>query len=451
MSLDLINFKFQKHYVGFWYLPKKPHNNLSGTLYVEGQRIWIELFSHSRDISLPEYVEELIGTTYTVNNEGAKIATNIVVKELTFLNYCYLTNGLKYYTFEVLSMYICEGELILDKVTSIQLRSSIIDKWASPIMASSFHNEVFGNLPSHHFGIYYIQPLEYTLCRSNNLYSALKFYCALGYTEIDRSIEQKSFLYISGKGRAYPFEQMLTYASRVQNLFYILTNRIFSADYIYCESGCNNKFIYKINEQKIRRYINNRNPTSSNTTSNDFIHEEIQGIFTNWLKLYEDSGDAINMYFETLINSYLPFSSKIRNYVSVIDALTKHLEGEEEFAHKETKKSKFLEEIFNKYNLTPVEKNTLKMWILKEKKKELKPRLRRLFEKIGSYIPSNLDTNFIEKLVNTRNNITHPNTNETYCFLPDEYEMVVIQLSKIIRAYLLDELNIGPELIKKIL
>lgn len=45
MALDLTNFKFQSHYTGVWSRTGHSDDKFSGTLFIDGQNIWIELCS----------------------------------------------------------------------------------------------------------------------------------------------------------------------------------------------------------------------------------------------------------------------------------------------------------------------------------------------------------------------------------------------------------------------
>ena len=58
---------------------------------------------------------------------------------------------------------------------------------------------------------------------------------------------------------------------------------------------------------------------------------------------------------------------------------------------------------------------------------------------------------FVKKIVNTRNNITHPKEQKLPAFSAVEYDNASYLLTKVIRAYLLNTLSFNSEIIKKII
>ncbi|GFH97831.1 hypothetical protein IMSAGC004_00214 [Bacteroidaceae bacterium] len=451
MSIDKSNFKFQSHYIGLWSRIDAPEEQLSGTLFIDQQKIWIELCCIDSEQGLPENIGSLNGCTYSIDDTGKESAVNIFVEGLSFVRYFHSGSelNLMHYTFSVDCIYIYEGELHKDKIGALTIRATILDKWASPIMTNAYHNEVFKQLPLSHHAIYFISPSPYTLLRSSDFFVAIKFHCKYQIGGINQGIEQCAFLYLSSH-RKCSFLDFQTYVNQFHYLFFLLTNRIHPIDYMYCEDGCNT-FVYKPNEQQLCRYIVSHDDPEPATTSDDFSTEELQSIFLQWIELYNKYSDAINTFFETLTNIYTSPASQIKNFISSIDALTKGINGNAGIVHPNSNRAKTLEAIFNRNVLTPDEKNRLKGWLLQVKGTELKPRFSKMLERISQYIPANLGADFVEKIVNTKNNITHPYMNETFCFNSNEYRKVSYELNYIIRAYLLVSIGVKESIITKLL
>lgn len=101
-----------------------------------------------------------------------------------------------HYTYSVDCIYIYEGELHKDKIEALTIRSTILDKWATPIMIGAYHNEVFKKLPLSHHAIYFVPPYPYTLLRSCDFFVEIQFYRKYQIGGINQGIEQSAFLYV---------------------------------------------------------------------------------------------------------------------------------------------------------------------------------------------------------------------------------------------------------------
>ena len=67
-------------------------------------------------------------------------------------------------------------------------------------------------------------------------------------------------------------------------------------------------------------------------------------------------------------------------------------------------------------------------------------------------LPNSINNDFIEKIINTRNVITHPNTNEDYILNNNnKYEDAIYKLTQIIRSFLLRRIGVNDSIIKKII
>ncbi|MDR3857996.1 HEPN domain-containing protein, partial [Parabacteroides sp.] len=131
---------------------------------------------------------------------------------------------------------------------------------------------------------------------------------------------------------------------------------------------------------------------------------------------------------------------------------------EENKDEKEIEKRKSLEKILEKTRevLKESELNQIRnaIWGKKKNKKPkipLEPRFNCLLTSISSLLPDGINEEFVKKIVNTRNNITHPKEQKLPAFSAVEYDNASYLLTKVIRAYLLNTLSFNSEIIKKII
>jgi hypothetical protein len=91
--------------------------------------------------------------------------------------------------------------------------------------------------------------------------------------------------------------------------------------------------------------------------------------------------------------------------------------------------------------LSPDLKQQLKNALISEKGTALKPRMKKLIQDLRNILPSDIDNDFVEKAVNTRNNLTHPKDREEFIFQYQEYDNLIFSLIKIIRAFILGRIG----------
>ena len=101
--------------------------------------------------------------------------------------------------------------------------------------------------------------------------------------------------------------------------------------------------------------------------------------------------------------------------------------------------------------LNKQEINELTNWLFRSTGKELKPRFHKLLEYLDGLLPDEINPDFATKVVNTRNNITHPNTNNENSFNKSQYEEVAYKLTKVIRAFMLKKIGVKEDIIKDII
>lgn len=194
------------------------------------------------------------------------------------------------------------------------------------------------------------------------------------------------------------------------------------------------------------------------TNLTDFTNEEIVSIFDNWINLYKKYSDALVLFFDTKRNTDLSFDVRIKNYISVIDGITEC--AVTDGSSNDTRKKQELQSLLGRCNeLTPDEKNKIKMWVLREKGTELRPRFRNLIFEVESLLPSeyiektySVNSNeFVDKVLNTRNYLTHPKDSvENEIIYLNEYYKYVFGLHKILSVYLMNKIGVPEHLIKRI-
>ena len=86
----------------------------------------------------------------------------------------------------------------------------------------------------------------------------------------------------------------------------------------------------------------------------------------------------------------------------------------------------------------------------KKQKKSLRDRFLKLVECISELLPNDINKDFVNKIVNTRNNLTHPKEEKNPAFSYNEYDEAAYILTKVIRVYLLKKVDIRSEIINKI-
>lgn len=448
MPLEKNKFRFQSHYIGWWHRPEQPYEKLSGALFIENQKIWLELYFEPDNSDFPQHLDTLSGCVCAVDNDGHEYAVNITVEGLNYNKWIHHEDKLWHYKYTVSNIFIYEGAFCKDMVGSVNIRAMILDEWAANVLQAAYIEIPYEQIPHGHHVIYHTPPQHYLLLNNEKMTTYLFFSYSYTVGGVNRGVKQKAFLRISFKERC-SFHEALYIVNQIQYLFYLLTNQIFPVDYLYVES-INNAFFYKANDSILYRYIDNSSNIEPHSQLNDFSECEIQSIFQKWIELYSNYSDAINSYFETRTNIYNSPASCIKNYISTIDTLSKTLKGTKGNIDLTTNRAKYLLRIIEKYKINNSDSNELKSRFLNTSGVELKTRFSKLIEAIEDYIPLDLEPNFIVKIVNTRHNIIHPQANQQPCYSSMEYKKAASQLNFIILSYLLVLLEVKDDIIKKI-
>lgn len=447
--IDRFDFKFESRYIGLWYLPGNPNKKYSGTLFLEKQNIYIELYFQGEDIEHSEQLDKLYGLTYSKQNDK-EYPENIALQGLIGIKYHNFGGGLKYYKYEVKKLFIFDEALSFEDIRTIGFKSSILDQWAAYIMETGFKEfENSINDPKLNI-IYYYPPQPYTLLKSEDVNIDIHFCFRRTVGGISQGVTQQAYLRLHLR-KNQSFNESLETMQKYCFLLFLLTNRTFMPENITCYSK--GKFVYKVNEKYAYRYIDIPAATTPQTELTDFTHEEILAIFSAWNELYNKYRDAINAYYETSLNWYSSPTSQIRNYISFIDSITKEFKGENGNIPPKSKRAKRVQEILEKVDsvLDKRDKTDLKNWLLHTTGKELDSRFCKLLDNLHGLLPDELNKDFATKAVKTRNNITHPNSNDENSFDKSQYEEVAYKLTKVIRAFMLKEIGVKDNIIKDII
>lgn len=449
--IDRFDFQFESRYIGLWYQPNNPNKKYSGTLFLEKQNIFIELCFQGEGIAHSEELDYLYGSAYSYDKQKDKeYSEHIALQGLIGIKSSHFGNGLKHYVYEVKKLFIFDNVLSFESVRAIGFGSPILDQWTANLMKTGFKEIEKGICDPNLNLIYFYPPRAYTLLKSEDINIDIYFYFSRTFGSINQGITQHAFLRLLP--RKHPsFDESLNMMQKYCFLLFLLTNRTFMPENITCYNL--GKFVYKANEKYAYRYIDIPQASSPQTELTDFTHEEILAIFAAWDELYCKHYDAINVFYETLLNWYSPPASQLRNFISFIDSITKEFKGDSCYIDPNSKRAKRVKEILEKADkvLDTKDKTDLKNWLLRSTGKELKPRFHKLLEYLNGLLPDEIDKEFATKVINTRNNITHPNTNNENSFDKSQYEDVAYKLTKVIRAFMLKEIGVKDSIIKDII
>lgn len=446
--MRMFDLNSKAEYIGLWYIDEYPDCILYGTLYIEKESIYIDLYFQNIKEIIPEELKELHGNAcYIDKQNGREKQTFLSLKDLS-LKSCnlFIGSGLKHYKYEVKEVYFSDNNINYELIKEVCLRIPILDEWMYGIMDNTFNNIEACSNPKE---ITSLNPLpHYNLYESSDLDILIYFNPTSYYGSISHIIKQKTFISCKFKNER-TFEDVKDEINKYLYLLYLLLNREFYIEYTIFTTTTGS-FTHKTNPKFSYLHFYENSQTGPHSRFSDFTLSEIQSIFNKWDILYNEQTDAINLYYETICNTYLPPSSKIRNYISFIDSVTKSIQGDILQINPNTKRAKSAQKILEKTKeiLNEDEQNRLKILLLRINPMELKSRFTKLISNIKDLLPNDITKEFIQKVVDTRNEITHHNTKETFIFNKSEYDEVAYKLTQIIRAYLLNKLNINKDLIK---
>lgn len=461
--MNCYNFSFQKSYTGFWALDNI-EGSIPGILYLHDDSFEIELFFEAANTIRFEDITNAKGWAISKDEKENETKYRFLLSGLHLKKNTKFDQGI--HTFlDVEGLFIYDEGYNFKQIESACVRTHLLDKWASKISKKAFvltHSE---SIPQGHIELEFNPQGTLYLFQDN---ADFNIYIYFGWQQAFEGnnilLRTKNFLNIKF-GSPIDLSEAFGKIESIKYFFYLIWNQSFSPDFIEFRSSSGN-FILKLSPKYTYQYLEENHTSSPHTDIEDFVklsdlensdvnntNSPLDDMFSKWFEIYDRYTDAIDTYFGTVSNKYISPSIKIKNYISTIDALSEEFRGPIIPMPSDSRNAVFLQSIFDKTEglLSSADKQRLRDIVLKEKPTQLKPRFRKILEMLEGLIPDTIDNDFIEKIVNTRNNITHPKDRESVAFSPVEYGDAAYLLTKVIRAYLLQQLSVKAEIIKKII
>lgn len=447
MALDFTNFKFQSHYIGVWSRTGHSDDKFSGTLFIDGQNIWIELFFEST--KLPENLESISGITYSTDSNGDDHSANIIAEGLKFEKISHLGNGLRHYKYSVSEIFIYEGSFQKEQIQSINIKAEILNEWSANVLKSAYSDVSKVNIPSNHYILHHCSPHHNWLFNCDIMSVYMSYIATWAFGGINRGVEQQAILHISFRQKL-SFDDAMQLSNQIVYLLYLITNRVFPVEYLLFENNCSDKCFYKASGSYNYQYIKHYAHIEPHTLLTDFSESEIKTISKNWVDLCSEYAGAINSFFESHTNVYTRPASLINNCISVIETLSQMLDKKEAYLDESTKNARLLIDIINQYKISKQDATKLKQAFLMVKGTELKSRLSKFLESIKDYLPYNFEEDYVKKIINTRHRITHPKSKQEPYYCSKDYPRLATELSLSIHIFLLKAIGVKQDIIKKL-
>lgn len=447
--MDNYNFKFADSYLGYWNIPNIGRK-IPGSLYIRNHSICLELFWNS--IAIFEMRSTFSATGYAYSEiEGKKSCFYFKLNNLKLTYYSCFGKSQSKFKFDVYSLILSDTpKFNIDQICNCCIRTSLMDKWLWNYTEESYicPYPTDENSP---IELRYEAKPSLTLYDSSKCRIYIKFSNSMNmpnYKGFNMSANCFLNIYMKKKTSFYDSLDLTEY---IIWLFSLLWNNNFDPDFIEFRTS-KSKFIYKQSDRYSYKYRNIED-TYLLTSFSDFEEANMALTIDNWFKLIENNKNALSTFFETLFNEHITPSSAIKNYISVIDGLSKDFDIPSDGQTTNAKRIKKFEPLFNKIKptLTSKEFNELKMAVLRESTKDIKCRFDYLINTLSQYVQINLIEDFCSKVIETRNSITHPKSAKKDVFPKEQYIDVAFCLEKIIKAYMLMKINVSQDVAKKII
>lgn len=443
------DFKFADSYLGYWNIPNIGRK-IPGTLYLEKHSIRLELFWNNIAHTNFRTLSTATGYAYTENNKK-KCCYYFKLKDLHLTYVSWFGKRQSQYKFDVYSFFISDKpRFSINGILNCCIRTSLMDKWLWDYTRDCYECPlpIDENDPIE---------LKFEVKPSLTLYESSKFWVYIKFgnsmnTPNDTGfiMSANCFLNIYLKKKKI-FYDALDLTECIIWLFSLLWNNNFNPDFLEFRTS-KAKFLYKQSDRYSYKYRNIES-TTLNTLISDFEESDFSPMIDKWLRLVTDYKNAISTFFETQFNEHTTPSSAIKNYVSVIDGLSRDFDIPSDGKTNNTKKKEKFEPVFNiiKHALTAKEFNELKMAVLRESTKDIKCRFTYFIKLLSEYVLISLEQDFCSKTIETRNLITHSKANSNDVFNKEQYRDVVFCLEDLIRAYILKNIGVPQDIAKKII
>jgi len=443
------DFQFAERYIGYWNIPNIGRK-IPGTLFLEKHSIRLELFWNNTTSCDLHTLPSATGYAYTDRN-NKKQCYYFTLKDLHLYYVSLFGKHQSQYKFDVYNLYLSDKpRFSTNGVLNCCIRTSLMDKWLWDYTQGNYEN--FWPFKEEE-----IIEIKYHSKPSLTLYDSPLYhiYIKSGFeahtpNAAGFNMTTNCFLNIELK-KKHQFYDALDLTESIVWLFSLLWKNQFIPDFIEFRTS-KSKFIYKQSDRFSYKY---RDVTDSNlaTLISDYNEGELNEIIEKWLNIVGKDRYSIGTFFETQFNEHSTPSSILKNYVSVVDGLSRDFRIPTTGQSLDSSRSQKYEGVFKKIKpvLSPNEFNVIKMAVLRESPTELKPRFARLLDLLSKYVNIELDSEFGTTVVNTRNLITHSKTTRAVVFSKDQYSDVDFCLEKLIMAYLLFRVGVTKSVAQKII
>ena len=463
--MNCYNFVFQKSYTGFWKI-EGMDKSIAGTLSLLDNSIEIDLYCEGSDIRT-DNIKMVQGKAFE-NNQKEEHLYCFILSGFHLKKKTHFFNGMYHTIIDVESIYIYQEGFNTNEIYSACFRTLILDNWASTLIKRGYNDSGTKD----HVKLEYASPDKLILYKDPVTEFCIYIYFGLqqAYNGNDVSIRPRCFLNIDF-GKTVSIQEAYRLIETTKFFFFLIWNNTFLPIFTEFRTS-NGNFILKLSNKYSYQYFEDDTNSTSYTEIEDFDDnyrdsknketakfstQQLENAFSKWFEMYSNYTDALDTYFDTISNKYIMPSIQIKNFVSTIDALSENCIGEENNDEKEIERRNSIEKTLDKAKrvLSESEMNQIRNAIWGKKKKKpkipLETRFKNLLKSISFILPDEINGDFVEKIVNTRNNITHPKEQKSPAFSPEEYDDATYLLTKVIRAYLLNALSFKSETITKII
>lgn len=442
-------FHFAESYQGYWNIAQIGRK-IPGTLYIDKHSIRLELFwNNVTHIDLRVF-SSATGYAYAEQN-NKKLCYYFVLKELKTLHVSWFGKHQSHYKLDVNQIFISDmPRFSTNGVVNCCLRTKLMDKWVWDYTQDGY-SDLWPFKENDIIEIKYQPKPSLTIFESDLFELYLKF-SNEAHTPNAEGFSMSTHVFLNLRlKKKQKFYDALDFSESVIWLFSLFWNNQFSPDFIEFRTS-KAKFIYKQSDRYSYKYRDVNNG-SLRTNISDFNIEELSTIIRRWFQLLENDIDSIATFFETQYNEHMTPSAMLKNYMSVIDGISRELKVSATGQSYNSQKYKRFEDIFKniKHHLTAKEYNEIKMAVLRESPSELKPRFIQLLNNLLEYANIELNPDFCYRAVETRNFLTHPKASGKDVFHKEQYRDVAFCLEDLIRAYILNRIGVSKEIAKKIL
>lgn len=442
-------FHFAESYQGYWNIAQIGRK-IPGTLYLEKHSIRLELFWNNVTHIDLRVIPSATGYAYAeIGNK--KLCYYFVLKGLQIITVSWFGKHQSQYKLDVNHLFMSDvPRFSTNRILNCCIRTNLMDKWVWDYTQKSYSKWWPFN---ENDGI----EIKYQAKPSLTLYESALYELYIKFSNEAQtpnatgfSMSTYSFLNLRLK-KQQKYYDALDLSESVIWLFSLLWNNQFSPDFIEFRTS-KAKFIYKQSDRYSYKYRDVNN-SSLCTLISDFDLKELSTIIDKWFQLVDKEKVSIGTFFETQYDEHMTPSVMLKNYMSVIDGLSRGLEIPATGQSNNSKRLEKYETLLNaiRPHIRAKEFNEIKMAILRESPSELKPRFAQLISILSEYTNIALSSDFCLRAVETRNLLTHSKSSGKDVFHKEQYRDVTFCLEDLIRAYILYKIGVSKEIAKKIL